>query len=350
MRAVLCGHAARYTALQPQDALKLVYQSEYGAGHLVSRAASALSALRDEYEQIKQSDPIPPEPIGNGLGRIHLAGLEASGWSLEALNTLFVHGANTHRGTPEGLRRRLRVLRECAEEGLMPFSAETLGACLADWEAAGRPLVRHSTRYRVAYHPAYRVVPIAFWPLLDALAKRRGQRTVLAIDGNSGAGKSSLATLLQAVFGAAVLHMDDFFLPAERKTAERLAEPGGNVDYERVRLELIEPLLAGRAPLYRPYNCQTGSLQAPVQCPDAWLTVVEGVYSLHPALAGAYDLRAFLRLTGPKQEARLLARSGPHLYKRFVGEWLPMERLYFEAFAVAEDCDFVFDVADILEG
>ncbi|HML46086.1 MAG TPA: hypothetical protein PKE04_04975, partial [Clostridia bacterium] len=217
------------------DALKLVYQSEYGAGHLVADAASALSALRDEYAQTKQGDPVPPEPIGNGLGRIHLSGLDASGWPLQTLNNLFVYGANAHRGTPEGLRRRLRVLRECAEEGAMPFSAETLGACLADWEAAGRPLFRHSPRYRAAYRPAYRVAPIAFWPLLDALAKRSGRRTILAVDGNSGAGKSSLSTLLQAVFGAAVLHMDDFFLPAARKTAARMAEPGGNVDYERVR-------------------------------------------------------------------------------------------------------------------
>ena len=117
-----------------------------------------------------------------------------------------------------------------------------------------------------------------------------------------------------------------------------------------MRQELIEPLLVGKAPLYRPYDCQTGTLQDPVQCPDAWLTVVEGVYSLHPTFANAYDLRAFLQLTGPKQETRLLARNGPHLFKRFMAEWLPLERLYFDALTVAEKCDFVFDVESAMEG
>ena len=189
-------------------------------------AASSLSMLRGEFEQIKQNEAVTLEPIGNGLGRINLAGLDASGWTLEALNNLFVYGANVNRGTSEGLRRRLRVLRECAEEGKMPFSAETLGACLADWEAAGRPLFRHSTRYRTAYHPAYRVVPVSFWPLLDALARRRGERTILAIEGNSGAGKSSLSAMLQAVFGAAILHMDDFFLPPGAQDGRTLGRTG----------------------------------------------------------------------------------------------------------------------------
>ncbi|MBQ7816856.1 MAG: uridine kinase, partial [Oscillospiraceae bacterium] len=55
----------------------------------------------------------------------------------------------------------------------------------------------------------------------------------VAIDGPCASGKSSLGNFLNDNFICNVFHMDDFFLPPEMKTAERLAEVGGNVDYER---------------------------------------------------------------------------------------------------------------------
>ena len=41
----------------------------------------------------------------------------------------------------------------------------------------------------------------------------------------------------------AVIHMDDFFLQPQMRTPGRLSEPGGNVDYKRFCLEVIDPLV-----------------------------------------------------------------------------------------------------------
>ena len=60
----------------------------------------------------------------------------------------------------------------------------------------------------------------------------------VAIDGPCASGKSTLGALLRGVYGANLFHMDDYFLPFARKTPERLAEPGGNVDYERFFAEV----------------------------------------------------------------------------------------------------------------
>ncbi|MBS6367782.1 MAG: hypothetical protein KH420_10635, partial [Clostridiales bacterium] len=84
--------------------------------------------------------------------------------------------------------------------------------------------------------------------LLQALTERLRQGPLtLAIDGRAAAGKTTLACQLQQHFGAAVIHMDDFFLPAELRTASRLQTPGGNVHYERF-LQEVAPALP--SPLY----------------------------------------------------------------------------------------------------
>ena len=56
---------------------------------------------------------------------------------------------------------------------------------------------------------------------------------ILAIDGGSASGKTTLSDSLANIYDCTVFHMDDFFLCPEQRTQERYAEPGGNVDRER---------------------------------------------------------------------------------------------------------------------
>jgi hypothetical protein len=66
------------------------------------------------------------------------------------------------------------------------------------------------------------------------------------------------------------------------------------------------------------------------------LTVVEGVYSTHPAFGEYYDLSAFLAVTPERQRARIEVRNTPAHAHRFFTEWIPMENRYFEAMRVRE--------------
>lgn len=57
---------------------------------------------------------------------------------------------------------------------------------------------------------------------------------ILALDGTSARGKTTLAAWLQQQFeDCAVYYMDDFILRPEQRTPERFSESGGNVDRER---------------------------------------------------------------------------------------------------------------------
>ena len=177
---------------------------------------------------------------------------------------------------------------------------------------------------------------------IDELLEKKRHISV-AIDGNSAAGKSTLAALLKSVYSCNTFSMDDFFLQPFQRAPERLNEPGGNIDYERFSAEIIKPLQLGKPFTYRPYNCQTGSLTDPVSVELNRLNIIEGVYSLHPHFSETYDVKVFLSLDSAEQRRRLSER-GEKLYNRFIREWIPMENRYFEFFQIPAKCDLIFNV------
>lgn len=167
-------------------------------------------------------------------------------------------------------------------------------------------------------------------------------RILVAIDGRSAAGKTTLAEQLEEELDCTVIHMDDFFLRPEQRTAQRLEEPGGNVDYERFLEEVLLPLRAGKAFSYAPFDCHTQGFKSSVQVEPERVTVVEGSYSCHPALRDYYDLRIFLSLDPEDQARRILLRN-PDRAGMFLERWIPLEEKYFTLCNTRECCQLLFD-------
>lgn len=161
---------------------------------------------------------------------------------------------------------------------------------------------------------------------------------IVAIDGRCAAGKTTLAAKLKEKLSCNVIHGDEFFLRPHQRTAERLSEPGGNVDYERLLEEVMLPLKANRDFTYRPYDCKTQSLKVPVKVKAKKVTIIEGSYSCHPKLWEFYDLRIFLTIDERTQRKRIENRNKENA-KMFFEKWIPLEETYFKAFAVEERCD-----------
>ena len=186
--------------------------------------------------------------------------------------------------------------------------------------------------------------------ILSSLKKRiddllkTGKQIVIAMDGNCAAGKTTLASLLEKEYDCNIFHMDDFFLRPQQRTAERYAQPGGNVDYERFRQEVLLPLKTGNPFSYRPFSCKTFSLSDSVQIMPKQLNIVEGTYCLHPYFEDPYDLRLFLSVDGEIQKARILQRP-PHVIDRFFSDWIPMEKHYFDALQIPESADLRLDMS-----
>lgn len=171
-----------------------------------------------------------------------------------------------------------------------------------------------------------------------------GRCAFVAIDGPCASGKTVFAASLHERFGGNVLHMDDFFLRPEQRTPERFAEPGGNVDRERFEAEVLKPLAAGKAVRYRPWDCHTGDFATSRSVEPAALTVVEGSYSMHPALRGYYDLTMCL-IVDPSERLRRLEARNPRILQRFIDEWIPLENRYFESTNTQGSADLLVDTA-----
>lgn len=171
-----------------------------------------------------------------------------------------------------------------------------------------------------------------------------GRCAFVAIDGPCASGKTVFAASLHERFGGNVLHMDDFFLRPEQRTPERFAEPSGNVDRERFEAEVLKPLAAGKAVRYRPWDCHTGDFATSRSVEPAALTVVEGSYSMHPALRGYYDLTMCL-IVDPSERLRRLEARNPRMLQRFIDEWIPLENRYFESTNTQGSADLLVDTA-----
>ena len=342
-------HAEVYPLAEPRDLLKFLHQASFGCGHIVpSREAATAGILRELAELGEGGTADGPSLSLGGFFRLPLSALD-DGLAPATLGALLALSATSPTEGEGGFRLALGVARAMAAEGAFAFTEEELAATVAAWEADGRPTPRHSEVFHREYRPAYRVIAEdyrRYLPLLTAIDRGLADkgRLLLAIEGGSAAGKTTLSALLEKIYGCTVFHMDDFFLRPEQRTPERFREPGGNVDRERFLAEVLTPLRRGEAVDYRRYDCGSGTLLPPVRVVPTPLTVVEGAYSMHPDLADAYGLSVFLDIDPARQRERILRRNSPAHAARFFSEWIPMEHRYFEVHRPKERCTMTLTV------
>ena len=160
LKAILIAHAKRYPLMQPTDAVKLIYQNEFGGGHLIRDEEACLNYLHREYAAVEK-DPTAPlyEDIGNGIVRVNLAAVKPE--DLEKLGRDFICSAAEHTGTADSFLKKLDILRQLAEEGIFSFGVQELKIYFSEYIQSGCPMVSHSEQYRQAYRPAYRIVSIS---------------------------------------------------------------------------------------------------------------------------------------------------------------------------------------------
>ena len=168
-----------------------------------------------------------------------------------------------------------------------------------------------------------------------------GKPLVAAIDGRCTSGKTTLAHTLSLALDAPVIHMDDFFLPYEMRTAQRLAQPGGNFDLERFTAQVALPLSHGESFSYGVYDCSAGSITGERHVPRGDVVIVEGAYSMHPELQTLYGLRIFCDIDPRTQLERLRERESTQSLQNFIEKWIPMEEKYLEAFGIEALCNIV---------
>ena len=83
---LLQEHFCNHPGMELRDAIKFLYQSSMGGGHLIADPRGALARLEEEWDRTDGNPALPPtEPLGGGLCRLSLAACR--GWG--SLHLLF---------------------------------------------------------------------------------------------------------------------------------------------------------------------------------------------------------------------------------------------------------------------
>lgn len=353
MELIIKEHLNTYPLMEVRDVCKLIYQSVFGGGHMIPNPDYSLKRLQEEYNTVEKSlsdGTEVVESLGKGMVRIYLHALK-EGMAAETLNKMFVLSANQKKGTMDELEHNLKELLSMCEKKEVPFDIEETKDFIEAWKEQGYPAISHSESYRMNYQPTYRVVDKKYgkyyrvFLAIDHLLKKEkdsDKPLIVAIDGMAGSGKSTLGVLLEEVYSCNLFHVDDYFLQPHQRTKERLAEPGGNVDYERFKEEVYDKFDSQQEFTYQKYDCSRQALGDFVKVAPTKLNIIEGAYSTHPYFEDRADLMFFMEIPYQVQIDRIGARNGEWMLQRFIKEWIPMEHRYFDEFGIRNKCISVY--------
>lgn len=340
-RELLIEHYQTYPKLQTEDVFKYIFQSAFGCEHLVSDEKTVLDRIKEEYASVSTANEPYKDQLDGEYSRVWLSCLNA-GLKAETLAKLFCFSAVKEPNGVQMLKEKLDTATELVRCGDLPLNKDDFNTALCRWQENGYPAVHHSEVFRSEYRPAYRVIANRYADFLNVFAAidrllEKGD-AVIAIEGGSASGKTTLASVIEKIYDCNVFHMDDFFLRPEQRTPQRFAETGGNIDKERFCEEIIDPLTKRKTVRYRRFDCSTQTLGEVITVAPKKLTVIEGAYSMHPNFARCYDFSVFLDIDPQLQRERILKRNTPQLAKRFFEEWIPLENAYFSQMQVKNRC------------
>lgn len=164
---------------------------------------------------------------------------------------------------------------------------------------------------------------------------------LLAIDGFSAAGKTTLASYLGEVFHANVFHTDDFFKKMTIDPHDLLSVHGNNIDFDKMIETIIKPYQKHEPIIYTPFDVKTHQHLEPTLYSHRIFTIIEGAYSMHPRLKDYYDLKIVMTTSRLKSYVRVFKRNGFKKLLHFISTWIPRERRYFKAFNIKNDADLI---------
>lgn len=298
-----------------QDLYKLIVQSCLGNGHSITSPEDSFLALQEE-KRIAKKDSI--QEIGNGFIRVPLSYMKEE--DLLLWNELFIESA------------KKRSTQRLFDQALQNYGFVDQG------------IVSHSEEYKEHYDPHYRVFRkeyVDYFEVFKVALHALQEHRMLSIDGPCASGKTTIGKLLSSFLECPCIHMDDYFLQANQRTAQRLEEPGGNIDYERFHQEINDAWNQNQPIHMRSYDCSSQRLRKEVILEESPILIIEGSYAHHPYLDDMQAFKIFMDIEPSIQKERLQKRS-PDKFVDFIEKWIPMEEKYFHAFSIKEKSDYVF--------
>ena len=350
MENIIKIHSEKYSEMTVQDFVKLIYQNEFGCGHFIADKNKSLDRIKSEIN-ISKRENLFFEDIGNGFVRLWLSNNTEKFISADMINKMFIISAEK-KGNIESFKNKLAIFYNLVKSGKINISLNETEKYLKIYQKENFPMVSHSDIFHKLYDPAYRVMQKCFEIYFELISQienslLNGKKLVIRIDGRCASGKSTLAQLLKVLFDGEIINADDFFLPFEKRTRERMSECGGNIDYERFKSEVISNLNSEKSFEYGVFSCKSGKIEGKKQINPNKLIIVEGSYSGHEYFGNPYDIKVFLTVDNKIQLERILKRNGEEMLCNFKEKWIPMEEKYFIGQKIQKKSDFIIDTSKL---
>jgi len=159
-----------------------------------------------------------------------------------------------------------------------------------------------------------------------------GATRVVAVDGRSGAGKTSLAAALGDELGAPVVSLDDLYGGWD----------GLEHGIDLLVSAVLEPLAAGQAARVPRYDWVAGEWAEPtvIEPPDA--LIVEGVGAGARRAATFESVLVWLEVAAPVRKKRALDRDGA-TFAPYWDQWAAQEEAMIARDRTPERADIVID-------
>ena len=176
---------------------------------------------------------------------------------------------------------------------------------------------------------------------------------LIALDGRSGSGKSTIAEQLCKKLDGVLVQSDDFYAAHisdadwEARTAEERARDA--IDWKRLRREVLEPLLANRAARWRPFDFVAGpnadgtynlSEEYVERTPND-IIVLDGAYSARPELSDLIDVSVLVDIPDDVRRERLAQREEAAWLQAWHERWDEAEAYYFTRICPPSSFDLV---------
>jgi para-aminobenzoate synthetase len=180
---------------------------------------------------------------------------------------------------------------------------------------------------------------------------------IMAIDGGSGSGKTTIAKEIADSFNAVIIPLDDFFsanIPDSRWDYFTIEEKLDKVfDWDRLRKSALEPLLSGKQASWQAFDFESGvqndgtykMKQEFVVRKPGNIIILEGAYSSSPKIVDLLSFTVLLDLPIAKRHSRLEIREEANLkflecwHKR----WDAVEEYYFNEIRPKNFFDIVME-------
>ena len=166
---------------------------------------------------------------------------------------------------------------------------------------------------------------------------------IISIDGPCGGGKTTFAESIKREYGYNIVHMDDFYLPFQKRDKTWMNTIAGHMDFKRLIEDVIKPYSEKKATKYISYDCHSDKYLQKIDIDPNKPIVLEGSYSSHPVLDDYVDIKIYIDIDEKTQIERLTKRN-EKVVDKFVSMWIPFENNYFHTMEIKDKSDIIYEL------